>query len=155
MFENLEQILATKNIGDLSFIRMSFYDNRFANEEKENAIKSIIQLVLALKQEKPTSYTILKNDTSLLVTFDFNQQCFVNLAFASWHDMVTPVLKMEVVGKNGMIQFDTQADNAYAGTYFQSAFPLVVPPVSTELTTYIDELIEKIHATQEMEVIVG
>lgn len=152
---NLEQILEAKKMGEISFIRCSFYDSRFAGEEKEASMTAIIQMVLALKKEKPTNYTILKNETSLLVTFDFNQKCFVNLAFASWEDVTTPVLKIEVVGKNGMIQFDTQADNAYAGTYKQSSLSLVTPEVSPEWVTYTREFIEKINAAQEMEVVIG
>lgn len=152
---NLEQILAAKNIGEISFIRSSFYDSRFAGEEKEASITTMIQMVLALKKEKPTNYTILKNETSLLITFDFNHKCLVNLAFATWEEVTTPVLKIEVVGANGMIQFDTQADNAYAGTYYQSSLSLVTPEVSPELVTYTQEFIEKVKMAQEMEVVVG
>ncbi|MHC5269850.1 hypothetical protein ACYSNO_11850 [Enterococcus sp. LJL98] len=152
---NLEQILEAKKIGEISFIRSSFYDHRFAGEEKEASITAMIQMVLSLKKEKPTNFTILKNETSLLVTFDFNHECLVNLAFATWEEVTTPVLKIEVVGKNGMIQFDTQADNAYAGTYYHSSLSLKTPEISPELATYTREFVEKIKEANEMEVVIG
>lgn len=155
IIRDIEQILEITNIGEISFIRSSFYDSRFAGKEKETSITAIIQIVLALKKEKPTNYTILKNETSLLVTFDFNHKCLVNLAFSTWEDVTTPVLKIEVVGANGMIQFDTQADNAYAGTYYQSPLSLATPEISPDLAAYSCEFIEKINTAQEMEVIVG
>lgn len=155
IIRDIEKILEMKNIGEISFIRTSFYDSRFASEEKEAAITAIIQMVLALRKEKPTNYTILKNETSLLVTFDFNHKCLVNLAFSTWENVTTPVFKIEIVGANGMLQFDTQADNAYAGTYYQSSLSLATPEISPELITYSCEFIEKINVAQEMEVIVG
>lgn len=155
ILKNIEQILQTKEIGEISFIRTSFYDARFKGAEQKEAIKAFIRMVFTLKKEKPSNYTILKNDSSLLLTFDFQQKCLVNLAFASWEEVTAPVLKIEIVGKNGMIQYDTQADNAYAGTYYTSPTAFDLTPLEPELESYLTHLIEKIEKAAEMEVQVG
>lgn len=153
---NLEQILSIKKIGDISFIRASFYDQRFASSEKNAAIAGFVRMVLALKKEKPSNFTILKNTTSLLVTFDFNEICLVNLAFSSWDEVTAPVLKIEVVGSNGMLQYDTQADNAYAGTPYASEVSLeATQPLTAELEEYIASFVQKVDEATEMEVIIG
>lgn len=156
IIENLEQIIALKKVGEISFIRSSFYDQRFASPDKKIAIAGFVRLVLALKKEKPSNFTILKNDTSLLVTFDFNEKCLVNLAFSSWQEVTTPVLKIEIVGGNGMIQYDTQADNAYAGTPYVSSVSFdAAKPLTAELEEYIASFVEKVDEAKEMEVIIG
>lgn len=156
IIENLEQIIALKKLGEISFIRSSFYDQRFASSEKNTAIAGFVRLVLALKKEVPTNFTILKNTTSLLITFDFNEKCLVNLAFSSWEEVTTPVLKIEIVGENGMIQYDTQADNAYAGTPYASAISFdAAKPLTAELEEYIASFVQKIDESSEMEVIIG
>lgn len=152
---NIEQILRTKEIGEISFLRTSFFDARFAGVEQEEVIAAFVRFVLTLKKDKPTNYTILKNTSSLLLTFDFQGQCLVNLAFASWTGVTTPVLKIEVVGKNGMIQYDTQADNAYAGTYYDSPASLKQAHLSDEYEAYLTDLVDKIQKAQVMEVQVG
>lgn len=152
---NIEHILQTKGIGEISFLRTSFYDARFAGAEQGEVIAAFVRLVLTLKKDKPTNYTILKNTSSLLLTFDFQGQCLANLAFASWTEVTTPVLKIEVVGKNGMIQYDTQADNAYAGTYYDSPASLKQAHLSDDLEVYLSDLIDQIEKAKVMEVQVG
>lgn len=155
LVQDIEEIVAQKEIGTLTFLRISFYDYRFKEVEQTKIIHEILRMVFRLKNEEPSSYSVLKNEDSLLVTLNLQDECLVNLAFASWDEPQVPVFKIELVGKNGMIQYDSQADNAFSGTYTSSPIKINGKKVSAELEQYIIDLVEEIQQVQQREVKVG
>lgn len=103
-------------IGNSRFIRVTYYRN--AKSEK-NFLEQGLQFIMELKQGLANKDIGLKRvisqrkQDSMLIAGQFEDQVFFNLALADYGGSQEPLFRVEIVGENGMVQYDSSADNAF------------------------------------------
>ncbi|OJG70643.1 hypothetical protein RV11_GL001043 [Enterococcus phoeniculicola] len=102
-------------IGEPQFIRLSYYTNK--EELFDDMLEQVIHLLLVVKKAELQILSMKINQMARLLIGKFRDDSLLNCSIAQIDQAASPLLKVEIVGTQGMIQYDTSADNAFSGDY--------------------------------------
>ncbi|MBM7711156.1 hypothetical protein [Enterococcus xiangfangensis] len=111
-------------ITQATFLRLSYYQPK--NQESledflEKGLQFILELKIALSasQIEITDLIVQQNQNTQIANGQFNDESLFNLALATYSSIQEPYFKVEVVSNDGMVQYDSAADNAFSAFDFQ------------------------------------
>ncbi|WP_159722987.1 hypothetical protein [Enterococcus sp. CSURQ0835] len=107
-----------------TFLRMTFFQ-KTSNQDLKRLAEQALRFVLVIKQALSAEIitiqkiNCLKNQQTIVFSGRFSDQTLFNIALALYPVQQEPLFKVEVVAKNGMVQYDTAADNAFTSLNYQ------------------------------------
>lgn len=132
------------NLTTPTFLRMTVFQKEM-NQELARLAEQALQFVLVVKQAL-TKETItiqkmncLKNQQTIVFSGRFSDQTLFNLALALYPVDQEPLFKVEVVAKNGMVQYDTSAENAFTSLDYPLDY-LTLGAEKVTVSTFLTEL---------------
>lgn len=147
--KKVSHICQENEVGIPTFIRLSCYQND--QGALSNLLTEALQFVLEAKQSLTNEEISVakmickKNQQTILITGKFSDQSLFNIAIATFSSKQEPFFKVEVVGKTGMLQYDTSGDSAFAGLDYSLDF---FGKEGTELD--VSELLKAFDVTKEV-----
>lgn len=113
-------------VGEPTFVRISYYYSQ--KKSLKRVRNQVIHLLWTLKAREIKELYWKKQGTAVLIMGKFMDEGLFNISLAQMTQQLPPLLKVEVVGRGGMLQYDTSADNAFSGRYQLELLPAVAAP---------------------------
>lgn len=132
------------NLNTPTFLRLTSFQ-KTEDQELPQLVEKALQFILVIKQELTDGKVVIqkancqKNQQTMLISGRFSDHTLFNLAVALYPASQEPLFKVEVVAKNGMLQYDTSGDNAFTSYDYQLDY-LELEAEKVNVSAFLNEL---------------